>query len=325
MNSMLGTTFHDPAGLPSFTLSAIVPPSPILAPALVMVLAIVAGGGTFMLLPSRRPPAVRGLGAFVVLGAFCILAVTLIGYTARQPGGGMDVYFWVFSSVALFGALRVVTHPRPVYAALYFVLTVFASAGIFVLLWAEFMAAALVLIYAGAILITYVFVIMLAASATTPGAKVGKGGNDVLTEYDLVSREPMVASAVGFALMGVLLFVIFDRASVPTYQAAGPRAAFDPRLVQAGQPVPEWGNTQELGVYLFQDHMVNLELAGLILTLSMVGAIIIARRKVYWPDEPMGGAGVDTFDAPMTPIDDNPHSIPVFGTDNPRQKAWPET
>ena len=76
----------------------------------------------------------------------------------------MGVYFWIFSAIALVGAVRVVTHPRPVYSALYFVLTVFATAGLFVLLWAEFMAAALVLIYAGAILVTYVFVIMLAAA-----------------------------------------------------------------------------------------------------------------------------------------------------------------
>ena len=73
------------------------------------------------------------------------------------------------------GAIRVVTHPKPVYSALYFVLTVFASAGLFVLLWAEFMAAALVLIYAGAILVTYVFVIMLAAEAPPPGA-AGRSG-----------------------------------------------------------------------------------------------------------------------------------------------------
>jgi NADH-quinone oxidoreductase subunit J len=288
----------------------------------VMVLAVFAGAGTFLLLPSRRPKPVAALGAAGVLAVFLILAVVLIGYAAQQPGGGMGVYFWTFSAVALFGAFRVVTHPRPVYAALYFVLTVFASAGLFVLLWAEFMAAALVLIYAGAILITYVFVIMLAASATTPGARVGKGGNDVLTEYDLVSHDPMIASAVGFALMGVLLLVVFDKAAVPTHKVPPSKPAMELPATA--------GNTQELGLYLFQDHMVNLELAGLLLTLSMVGAIIIARRKVFFPDEPIGGAaaageGAETFNAPLTPIDDNPHSIPVFGTDNPRQKAWPDT
>jgi NADH-quinone oxidoreductase subunit J len=314
---MLGTFPLAIAGLPLAALGRL---DPIVSPAMVMVLAVFAGGGTVLMLPSRRPKSVRAVGAAVVLAVFAILAVTLIGYAAEQPGGGMGVYFWTFSVVALFSALRVITHSRPVYSALYFVLTVFASAGLFVLLWAEFMAAALVIIYAGAILITYVFVIMLAASTTTPGAKVGKGGNDVLTEYDLVSHDPMIASAVGFAMMGVLLLVVFDKAGVPTHRVpAGPTAIVLPASA---------GNTQELGVYLFRDHMVNLELAGLILTLSMVGAIIIARRKVFFPDEPLGAsseAGPETYNAPMTPIDDNPHSIPVFGTDNPRQKAWPET
>ena len=316
---MFGTSLNPIADL-SPAMASIVPLNPILTPAFVMVLALFAGAGTVMLLPSRRPKALRGLGAAVVLATFVILGVSLVGVAANRPGGGMGVYFWTFSVVALFGAVRVITHARPVYSALYFVLTVFASSGLFVLLWAEFMAAALVIIYAGAILITYVFVIMLAASSTTPGARVGKGGNDVLTEYDLVSREPVVASAVGFALMGVLLLVIFDTAAVPAHRAAAPAPAM-------ALP-PTAGNTQELGVYLFRNHMVDLELAGLILTLSMVGAIIIARRKVFFPDEPIGGAAAvsgDTYNAPMTPIDDNPHSIPVFGTDNPRQKAWPET
>jgi NADH-quinone oxidoreductase subunit J len=118
----------------------------------------------------------------------------------------MGVYFWIFSAIALVGALRVITHPKPVYAASVFVLTVFASRGLFVLLWAEFMAVALVLIYAGAILVTYVFVIMLAAEATpTSGPMAG------LAEHDAISREPLIACAVGFAMMGVLLFVIFER------------------------------------------------------------------------------------------------------------------
>src|SRR6185503_7620582 len=99
------------------------------------------------------------------------------------------IYFWIFSAIALLGALRVVTHPRPVYAALYFVLTVFATAGLFILLWAEFMAAALVLIYAGAILVTYVFVIMLAAQPAEDGAPVSGSARAALAEYDAVSRE----------------------------------------------------------------------------------------------------------------------------------------
>ena len=75
-------------------------------------------------------------------------------------------------------------------------------------------------------------------------------------------------------------------------------------------------------MFLFQKHLVNVELAGLILTVSMVGAIVIARRKVVGDIVPGNG---EMLVAPATPVDDNPHSIPVVGTRNPRQKEYPET
>jgi len=267
-----------------------------------------------------------------------IFLALIVRYTAgRADEGKVGAYFWIFSAIAIFGALRVITHPRPVYSALYFVLTVMASAGLFILLWAEFMAAALVLIYAGAILVTYVFVIMLAsqsqsgASADPPYAG--------LAEYDAVSREPLVASAVGFALMGVLLYVIFDRAQAiaippnsgpmivnnrPAPTAAASPAAKPVRTITSDPLLPgEAGSTQMLGEYLFKNQMVNLELAGLILTVSMVGAIIIARRRVVAAEG--FEAPPEVISAKLTPLDDSPHSIPVYGTDNPRQKEYPQT
>ena len=319
-------------------------------PLVILVMCLVAGVGTIMLLPSRKESPVRKMGGVVVLAAALIFAALLVRYAARAAEGGMGVYFWVFSAIALAGALRVVTHPRPVYSALYFVLTVFATAGLFILLWAEFMAAALVLIYAGAILVTYVFVIMLATSSApdegtgaadgdAPAATGGNGaargsssGLGALAEHDAVSREPLVAAAIGFTLMGVLLFVIFDRAN----EAIRPqsRQAGTGRVIEEGilaKVGPGLGGTQRLGVYLFENHMVNLELAGLLLTVSMVGAIVIARRRIYFAGPsgsalPRGAPGRrEVFNAPMTPVDDDPHSIPVYGTDNPRQKAYPET
>jgi NADH-quinone oxidoreductase subunit J len=321
---MLGPPF--PPALPGFTppgLSASQSPlinSPqLVAPVVILALCVVAGVGTVMLLPSRRETPLRKLGGVVVLAAALILGALLV----RRSGERMHVYFWIFSFIALGGAVRVVTHPRPVYSALYFVLTVFATAGLFVLLWAEFMAAALVLIYAGAILVTYVFVIMLAAQATTPTAGTEGRGEfaehpaALLAEYDAVSREPVVAGAVGFTLMGVLLFVILDRGSAPA--RAPDLSPATVGLVQSQQ------STQALGRYLFENHLVNLELAGLILTVAMVGAIVIARRRVVTGvPEVATGAG-EMLSTPATPIDDNPHSIPVYGTYNPRQKEYPET
>jgi NADH-quinone oxidoreductase subunit J len=338
--------------------------SGVLPPVVILLMCVVAGIATVMLLPTRRAAPIRKLGGAVLIAAALIVAALLVRYAAHH-GGGLGVYFWAFAAVALGGAVRVVTHPRPVYSALYFVLTVFATAGLFILLWAEFMAAALVLIYAGAILVTYVFVIMLASSAAPdePGTGAADADEDAprlggraapgdgdgphvavtsgeervraanlapIAEYDAVSRDPLVAAAVGFALMGVLLFVIFDRSAglVPPHDRAGFAGA--PREDAMLRDTP--GATQKLGVYLFQNHIVNLELAGLLLTVSMVGAIIIARRRVVLPDAEPAAATVDELARAaggaagvMSAIDDDPHAIPVYGTANPRQKEYPET
>jgi hypothetical protein len=129
----------------------------------------------------------------------------------------------------------------------------------------------------------------------------------------------LAAAAIGFALMGILLYVTFDRAG----DLVTPAGAIAP----PGDVVTVSGSTQELGLFLFRNQLVQLELAGLILTVAMIGAIMIARRQVLVPEveQPIGLGKVETVVGPATPIDDNPHSIPVYGTDNPRQKAYPQT
>jgi NADH-quinone oxidoreductase subunit J len=336
LNAFLTPAFSAPCG---GLLAQAAPLSTPLEPAGILVLCVIGGIGTMLLLPSRRGISVRRVGGVLLGLAGAILAALLIRWAAGSAGdagaagvvGLSGIYFWLFSGIALVAAVRVVTHTRPVYSALYFVLTVFATAGLFLLLRAEFIAAALVLIYAGAILVTYVFVIMLAAQATAhPGAALSG-----VADCDNVSREPFTVSLVGFVLMGVILFVIFDKYAV--IQPASSNGLDVP--IASGEsvfPAAIYGPTQQLGAFLFENHLVTLELAGLILTIAMVGAIIISRRHILLSDEPglTGEPSAAAVNAdlqgelvlgPATPIDDDPHSIPVYGTRNPRQKAYPET
>ncbi len=287
--------------------------APVFSPVLLLVLCAVAGLATVLLLPGHRHTGIRNIGGFALLVVGLIFLASTPSWIAESSGHASAFYFWMFSAIAVAGALRVVTHPKPVYSALYFVLTIFASAGLFVLMEAEFMAAALVIIYAGAILVTYVFVIMLASQATGTGNTLSP-----MADYDAHSREPLAAAAIGFAMMGTLLFVIFNKAE----GLAEPFGAI-PMLAnnQGPQPVVE-GATQELGLYLFQHQLLPLELAGIILVVSMVGAIVISRRKVTFgpgltgrPIEP------ETITTPDTPVDDNPHSIPVYGNEVRRVKV----
>ena len=299
------------------------PPTAINAPFTsfgLMAIVALAGAGTWLLLPRRGEsktfPRI-GLGMSVI--AFVATFLCLIQWAAIATNV-TAVYYWLFSAIAIGSAIRVITHKQPVYSSLYFVLTVLASAGLFVLMWAEFMAAALVIIYAGAILVTYTFVIMLASEASGEGivSKLTRGtmskgepkteGTMPTFEHDTDARSPFLAVLGGFVTMGAMLLVIFNKAT--TISKHGP--------IVPDASVKLNGNVQKLGAYLFTHQAVSLQLAGLILTLAMVGAMMLARKHVLLSSDDEFEAG--QADAPFNPGDDNPHSIPVDGETGPRTR-----
>lgn len=164
--------------------------------------------GVALALP-RRGASLALIGGLLAAGAAGLIVLGLTLSAAMSEAVDLpNIYFHVFGILALASGLRMITHPRPVYAALYFILTIIASSGLYVLLSAEFMAFALIIIYAGAILITYLFVIMLATQAPSEEEP------DRLSEYDAVAREPWAASAIGFVLLAVLTTMLFS--GVPT-------------------------------------------------------------------------------------------------------------
>ena len=127
-----------------------------------------------------------------------ILALGGLGWLLSETFASIDgdvgptIAPLIFGVIAVMAAVRVVTHRRPVFAALYFILVVIASAGLFLMLHAEFMAFALIIVYAGAILITYLFVLMLAQEASTEEGE---------SPYNYIPREPIPALVVGFVLV----------------------------------------------------------------------------------------------------------------------------
>lgn len=213
----------------------------------------------YVTLPKEGRSAHWGLVVLVVAlaaGAALLLLGRLLG------DAGDRVYFYLLALLALGGAVRVVTHPRPVYSALFFVLVVLSTAGLMVLVGAEFLAAALVIVYAGAILVTYVFVIMLAQqSSPTTGGQFAAA-----LDYDKDAREPLAAVLAGFVLVGTLAGVIVSR-KWDSISAASAGEASN-------------GNTLALGRVLLTDFAVSVELAGVLLMVAMIGAIAIARKKL---------------------------------------------
>ena len=158
-------------------------------------LAAVAGAVAMVLILRPRPGAVRTVAVLVAIAAFGAILATGLGELA--PGEPGAILPTVFGAIAVIAAVRMISLARPVLAALHFVLVVLASSAMFLLLQAEFMAFALIIVYAGAILITYLFVLMLARPSPTDASE---GPID----YDALPREPVAACVVGFVLLATI-------------------------------------------------------------------------------------------------------------------------
>jgi NADH-quinone oxidoreductase subunit J len=196
-----------------------------ISPIVLYLVCVLGAAGMALALP-RRGSKLVPVGAVLLAGAVGLAAVSLgsrVGWTVGA--GGPGVFFYLFAAIALGASVRMITHPRPVYSALYFILTIIASCGLYLLLGAEFMAFALIIIYAGAILITYLFVIMLATQAPTGNA------SDMLDDTDAVAREPIVGAVLGFVLMGLISTMLFNGIG-----ALRPPADFHPDSVLANLP-----------------------------------------------------------------------------------------
>jgi NADH-quinone oxidoreductase subunit J len=182
---------------------------------IILYLAIAIGAvGVAMALPRRSRVNPQVLGALIAAAGVggLIAALALVAGKDRP-----NLFFYIFAFVALGAALRVITHPRPIYSALYFILSILASAGLYLLLDAEFMTFALIIIYAGAILITYLFVIMLATTAPSDE------GYESVDEYDAVAREPVVSTFAGFLVLAILTG--WFSVGVPRLPEPSPRSA----------------------------------------------------------------------------------------------------
>jgi NADH:ubiquinone oxidoreductase subunit 6 (subunit J) len=148
------------------------------------------------LLPRPRAyPTLWGVG----LG---LLGLILAGVLLTRSGviSPETILFWSFSAIGIIAGALLVTQNNPARAALSFTLVVLSTCGLFLLLAAPFLMAATTIIYAGAIIVTFLFVIMLAQQSG-------------LSDADDRSREPLLATLTGFVLLGTLLFVLqrYDR------------------------------------------------------------------------------------------------------------------
>jgi NADH-quinone oxidoreductase subunit J len=168
-----------------------------------------------------------------------------------------QIVFYCLAACAVAGAVGVIGFRSPVNAALSLLGTFLAVAGLFVLMHAEFLAAVQILVYAGGIMVLFLFVIMLVNVRTVP------------QEPQYLSRLVPVAVGLG-GLLAVLVGV--------GLWAAAQGSAVDSAALRQVQGLP-LGNTEAVGWNLYRDYLLPFEVVSIVLLVAMIGAIVMGRKE----------------------------------------------
>ncbi len=202
---------------------------------------------------------------------------------AAEGAGGANlaevVLFWVFSVLAVGAAIAVITLRNIVHGALMLVLNLLAIAGLYLTLESSFLGIVQVLVYAGAIMVLFLFVIML----------LGVDNDDLLKETRVATR---FAAALGGALLVAALLFAF----VGTYTSPSSLCGQGTGVVAGAGEVPCVGLAEAygpddrsgvafLGLRLFTRFVWPFQLAALLLTVATIGAVILARRRDLEPED----------------------------------------
>jgi NADH-quinone oxidoreductase subunit J len=162
--------------------------------------------------------------------------------------------FYVFAAILVYAAARVITVRNPVHAALHLVLAFFTSAGLWLLLEAEFLAIALVLVYVGAVMVLFLFVVMMLD----------------------INISPLREGFIRYLPVGltVAVLIVLEMGMVVGVKNFGPQAMAIPARHAA-----DYSNTRELGAVLYTDYVYPFEIAAVILLVAIIAAIALTMRR----------------------------------------------
>jgi NADH-quinone oxidoreductase subunit J len=164
------------------------------------------------------------------------------------------IVFYVLATILVYAATRVITVRNPVHAALHLVLAFFTCAGLWLLLEAEFLALTLVLVYVGAVMVLFMFVVMMLDINLAP------------LKEGFMKYLPVGLAVAGLMVMEMILVLrarSFDAASMP----------------EPVRHAADYSNTRELGSVLYTDYVYPFEIASVILVVAIIAAIALTMRK----------------------------------------------
>ncbi len=209
--------------------------------------------GMWLMLP-------RGMARGRLIGAALVaVALGLFGSQLAPLGHWVPCsVFCILAAVTVLSAIGTVTCRNPMYCAIWFGMTLVGTAGLLLFTGAQFLAVATIVVYAGAILVTVLFVLMLAR----PEGRA---------PYDRRSWEAMISSATGIVMVGVLSMTVCSVLTSPEPPGLAP-----PEVNREAGILAEY-HVAHLGAELFGRHLIAVEVAGVLLLTALVGAAVISQ------------------------------------------------
>jgi len=161
-------------------------------------------------------------------------------------------FFYFLSAMALVSGVLVITRKNPVHSAIALIFTLLSLAGLYLMLYAPFVAGVQIILYAGGIMVLFLFVIMLVS--------VGR------VQRETQFNKQWAIGIAATAALGVLFILVYAKG----------KAVFPERTVQ----LPEQLNTQQVAVWLYGTYMLPFEIASLLLLVAIVGAVVMAKKRI---------------------------------------------
>jgi len=161
-------------------------------------------------------------------------------------------FFYMLSGLMVVGGLFVITRRNPVHSALALIVTLLAQAGLYLMLYASFVAGVQIILYVGGIMVMFLFVIMLVNLERTEREKP-------------FNKQWLVGLAAALALGAMFVGVyVKGRALLPEQTVS----------------LPETENTQQVGLMLYGNYMLAFEIASLLLLVAIIGAVVMAKKRI---------------------------------------------
>jgi len=162
-------------------------------------------------------------------------------------------FFYLLSGLALLGGILVITRKNAVHSALALILTLLALAGLYLMLYAPFVAGVQIILYAGGIMVLFLFVIMLVSIERS--------------QKEEQFNKQWIVGFIAAGVLGVLFVLVYvkSRALLPAPTAQIPN---------------ESQNTQNVGVLLYREYMFAFEIASLLLLVAIIGAVVMAKKRI---------------------------------------------